>query len=309
VSKKLIQRLKAARRVLLVTHTDPDADALGSCLLCRALIRRLNPQARVSISIDPKHKGELNYFLQRIKNPAGRPDTIVAVDASSAPRLYGLDNLPVDIMFDHHVGNANFGKINIVDPQAASCTLVIYKLLQQLKIKLTKPMAEALYLGLCSDTGNFSFANTDERVFRAALDCTRAGIKPNAIFNRLNEQLERREIMDFARALLSTESHCGGRLIVASIPADSKVDNRNLIDYIRREKHAEAALVLVAKKDHIKISFRSKTALNVAQIAAHFNGGGHKKAAAGKISGKTLAEARKELLAYFSKYIFPPNKT
>jgi len=110
--------------------------------------------------------------------------------------------------------------------------------------------------------------------------------------------------VDFAQALRSTESHCGGRLILALIPAGLKVDNRNLIDYIRREKNAEAALVLYDKKDYIKLSLRSKTALDVAQIAAKFNGGGHKKAAAGKIYNSTLAEAKKQLVRYFTKYVF-----
>ena len=165
-------------------------------------------------------------------------------------------------------------------------------------------MYEMAYLGLSSDTGNFSFANTDQRALETAYQCTRAGVNPNFIYNKLNEQLSKREILDFARALKSIETHFNGRLITACVPAGLKVDNRQLIDYIRREKTAEIALVLVGKKDHIKLSFRSKTGLDVAKIATKFNGGGHKKASAGRLFNTTLQNAKKQVLNYFKENVF-----
>lgn len=306
MNQRLIKLIKSAQRVLIVTHTDPDGDAFGSCCLCSALIRKLNPRAKIGIKLDPRHKSELNYFIQKHKTAnITAPDLCISVDASNIERLYGLDkNQAVDINIDHHVGNSNFGRLNIIEPKAASCTLVIYKLLKQLKVKLTKELAENLYLGLCSDTGNFSFANTDTLAFSAALDCAQTGLNTSLIFNKLNEQLTQREIVDFAQALKSTESHCNGRLILALIPAGLKVDNRNLIDYIRREKNSEIAIVLVDKKDHIKLSLRSKSAIDVAKIAAKFNGGGHQRAAAGKIYKTTLAGAKEQTLKYFRENVF-----
>ncbi|MDR1453646.1 MAG: bifunctional oligoribonuclease/PAP phosphatase NrnA [Candidatus Margulisbacteria bacterium] len=299
---------KKAKNILILTHVDPDADALGSAYLLRELIKKINPRARVSALFDPQHKNELNAFIKKADASAPlsvcKPDLIISVDASDTGRLYGCPKQKIDICIDHHASSRKFAGINLIDPGAASCTLVIYELLQKLKIKLTKTMAEYLYLGLSSDTGNFAFANTDTRVFRAALACVQLGVIPNRIYNKLNEQLSRREILDFARAASGVENFCGGKLILAHIPPKSKVDNRFLIDLIRRERNAEAAVVLVEKPDYIKISLRSKTALDVAKIAARFNGGGHKKAAAGKIFNATLHSAQKQVVDYFTQHVF-----
>ncbi|GBR75315.1 nanoRNase/pAp phosphatase [Candidatus Termititenax persephonae] len=304
----LAQKIKNAQNILILTHVDPDGDALGSAYFLREIIRKLQAKARIAVLFDPQHKGELNAFIKR--GDAGRcgrlkhPDLVVSVDASDSRRLYGAAGLPIDICLDHHVSSRRFAELNIIDPQAASCTLVIYDLLQAWKLKLTKTMAEYLYLGLASDTGNFAFANTDARVFGAAYACARLGVKPNAVYNKLNEQLTRREILDFAQAVSQTESFCRRRLSVVAVPKTLRVDNRFLIDFIRRDKFAEVAVVLVAKKDYIKISLRSKTALDVAKVAAHFHGGGHRKAAAGKIFKATLAEAKKQVVEYFRQQVF-----
>ncbi|MDR1324030.1 MAG: bifunctional oligoribonuclease/PAP phosphatase NrnA [Candidatus Margulisbacteria bacterium] len=301
---------KKAKNILILTHVDPDADALGSAYLLRELIKKINPRARINVRLDPQHKNELNAFMQKTDITQSQDvrqkqfDLVASVDASDIDRLYGGKNQKIGVCIDHHVSNRKFAEINIIDPSAASCTLVIYDLLQKLKIKLTKTMAEYLYWGLSSDTGNFAFANTDARVFRAAYACAHLGVNPNAIYNKLNEQLSQREILDFARAVSQTQSFCRGKLSVAVIPQTLKVDNRFLIDFIRREKNAEAVVVLVEKTDYIKVSLRSKTALDVAKIAAHFNGGGHRKAAAGKIFGATLAEAKKQVVQYFRKNIW-----
>jgi phosphoesterase RecJ-like protein len=315
VKIKLPEIFKKAKNILILTHVDPDADALGSAYLLRELIKKINPRARISVWLDPQHKNELNAFIETTDIERSRNvrranvrqkqfDLVVSVDASDIERLYGGKKQKIDICIDHHVSSKKFAEINIIDTSAASCTLVIYALLQKLKIKLTKTMAEYLYLGLSSDTGNFAFANTDARVFSAAYACARLGVNPNAIYNKLNEQLSRREILDFAKAVSQTQSFCRGKLSVAVIPQPLKVDNRFLIDFIRREKNAEAVVVLVEKADYIKVSLRSKTALDVAEIAAHFNGGGHRKAAAGKIFGATLVEAKKQIVGYFTKQIF-----
>ena len=299
--------LKTARNVLILTHVDPDGDALGSAYFLREILQKIKPKLKVNVLFDPKHKNELNLFIK--KTDTERPalsavDLIISVDASNISRLYGAKDHKIDICIDHHVSAEKFAKINIIDTRAASCTLVVYELLKELKLKLTKTMAEYLYLGLVSDTGNFAFANTDERALAAALDCVRLGVKPHVIYNKINEQLEYKEVVDFARALTKSERHCGGKLVLTGVPRKLRVDNRFLIDFIRRDKHAEVAVVLVDKKDHIKLSLRSKTDLDVAKIAARFNGGGHRKAAAGKIFNATLAEAKKQVVDYFSKNVF-----
>jgi phosphoesterase RecJ-like protein len=306
VKKELLKKIRSAKQILILTHTDPDGDAVGSAWLLQKIIQKLQPAARAGLLFDPEHKAELDYFIKKIKNIAVKmPDLIISVDASDLSRIYGLSGCRVNIKIDHHESKSSFGELNIVDPRAASCTLLIYQLARQLGLRLSKPMAEALYLGLSSDTGNFAFANTDTETLAAALECVRAGVRPNQIFNKLNEQLSFQEIRDFAVALRSAGAHCGGRLITASIPAGLKVDNRFLIDFIRREKNAQVAAVCVEKKDHIKLSLRSKSGINVAAVAAVFNGGGHKEAAAGKIYSATLAGAQKQVIQYFQKYVFP----
>jgi phosphoesterase RecJ-like protein len=305
-AKKLLQQSKSAKHIVIITHTDPDGDAVGSAILLREFLKP-KTKAKITICYDPNAKEVIRGIGQKNRCTTAMPkryDLLIAVDASTPDRLF--PKVPsVDWNIDHHRDNSFFGKNNLVDPQAASVGIIVYRLIQATKTPLSKPAAYGLYLSVSSDTGNFSFSNTTQEVFGAAQAAVAQGITPYSIFTLQNEQLSLTDIKDFGKALQTAETFAHGKGILATIEHDSTLDNRVLIDFLRREKNCRVAVVLVDKsaEGYIKLSFRSKDKTDVSAIAAHFNGGGHRNAAAGKILNTTLAEAKRKIIDYCESHI------
>jgi phosphoesterase RecJ-like protein len=305
-SQLLKNRLTSASHIALVLHTDPDGDAVGSALVLEGLIKFINPAAKITKTIEPGYKKELNYFTEKYFFTTTLPeaDCYIALDAGAherlSPQLPGQAKVSINI--DHHRNNGNFAEINIIDVSAASTGLIIYEIAQDLGCPLSPAMAEGLYVSVSTDTGNFAFANTDTRVFAAALAATKAGAVPNTIYSNVYEQQTLSELQSFGAALKTIRSFGKGKLLVGFIDKNSPLDNRHLIDYIRREEHCQVIAVLVEKPGYIKLSLRSKDNTNVGAIAEHFNGGGHARAASGKISNVTLEQALEQFITYVQEH-------
>lgn len=294
--------LKAARHICLSLHTDPDGDAVGSAILLEGLINFINPQAKVTKTIEPGYKQELRYFTDKYIFTTELPaaDCYIALDAGARDRISPViqNSTQITVNIDHHRNNGNFATLNIIDISAASTGIIIYEIAKDLGCTLTPAMAEGLYLSVSTDTGNFAFANTDARVFTAALAATQAGAVPNNIYTRVYEQQSLTELQAFGTSLNSLKSYGNGKLLVGFITKDSPLDNRHLVDYIRREEHCQVIAVLVEKPGYVKISLRSKDLTNVGAIAEHFNGGGHARAASGKINNVTMEQALEQFINY-----------
>ncbi len=303
---KIKQKILAAKSVLILGHRDADGDALGSMIMFNSLVKKLKPKAQRTLALCQEYKNELQYFIDKYKIhtalSAKKYDLIIALDTSTAERL--PFKVKADINIDHHADNEKYAEINIVDPTAASAGLIVLELFKKYGLTLDKPAAEGLYLSIYTDTGKFSFANTDARVFRAATLCLEQGITPHQIYKIVYEQKKLTDIQEFGKCLAGVETFFNGQMIVGYIYKKDKLDNRTLVDYIRQEKHARLAIVMVEKKDHVKLSFRSKDGMDVSRIARALNGGGHPFAAAGKIFAKNIPAAKKVLLKYFQENVF-----
>lgn len=311
MNKKSLQikaKIKQAKALLILTHCDPDGDAIGSAAALSLIAKKINPKLKVDCVATSQYKTPVKYYLQKYKFKFAsdikpeRYDLVMAVDTSTVARL----SLPlaVDINIDHHWDNERYGVLNIVDSTAASAGVIVFRLAQALKIKLDKKMAEAIYLSIYTDTGQFAFSNSNQEALQIAAACLAAGADSHEIYTVLYEQEALTDLRDLGQALYTAKTYFAGRLIMGEIKGNSNLDNRVLIDYLRREKNSEVAVVLVKKKKHIKVSFRSKTNIDVSKIAAVFSGGGHRRAAAGRLDGVNLSRAKKIILKYFNEHVF-----
>lgn len=298
-------KLKRAKNLLILAHSEPDGDAIGSAIMLEAIAKKVNPKIKVIKKISELYRDSVAFYVKKYKFFTGqiKPeyDLVIAVDTSTQERL--PVKIAVDINIDHHADNEKFAELNIIE-KAAAVGIILFDLAKSLKVKFDQSMAEGLYLSIYTDTGNFSFANTDQRCFELAALCLQQKIDPHAVYKNTNEQKNLESIRAFGQALNTIEIACAGKLIIAAIENERFLDNRTLIDYIRQEKESEVAVVLVKRDDHVKVSLRAKTAIDVAKVAKHFAGGGHFFAAAGKIPVRELAEAKRILIEYFEKNVF-----
>ncbi len=212
-----------------------------------------------------------------------------------------LDRMPVSFLgrddahivnIDHHHDNTRFGTANLV-VDGASCTAeIIWELLPDLGVDLTPAIAEALYIGLVTDTGKFQYENTTPNSHRMAGELLERGVDVHAIFRRLYENVPFAKLQLLARVLNRVERYDGGRLTLSHIlrtdyeetGADENY-SEGLVDHMRAlQGTVVAALVREQLKEGregvMKVSLRaSADAVDVSVIARKEGGGGHRQAA------------------------------
>ena len=212
-------------------------------------------------------------------------------------------------MIDHHGTNPAFGQENYIDPVGAA-GLLIYRLLTQMHIPLTQPMANLLYMAICTDTGNFSYSNTDAPILYAAAALREAG----ADIPRIAENIYQARSLGATRLIGRSLEHLvlaeDGKIALTYIlQEDFGVcgalieDTEELINYAREIRGVEIAIFLrQSEENQFKLSFRSKNYANVAALAAEFEGGGHIHASGGKLQAP-LEQAISRVIAAAARYL------
>jgi len=310
--QQVLDRLQQGKNILLVTHKDADGDALGSIIALKKFLSLYNPDASVYTYIDSRYRRNLKYWVEKydlateFSLEVEDIDTLVSLDCGVRQRIVfpdGFDDKKVDISIDHH-REEEFGEYNIVDSAKASVGIILYELFKSTDVILDADMAEGIYLSIYTDTGRFSFSNTDSYTLSCAAEVARVGdLDLHGFYTNLYDSVDYEELKTFGSVVSQTSKHCQGRVILGRIGSDVNLDSREFIDFIRRDEQAVLAVVLVDEGSRIKASFRSKGDVDASQLAAHFGGGGHQHAAACRINEGDLDQAQEKLLNYLEKVL------
>jgi bifunctional oligoribonuclease and PAP phosphatase NrnA len=309
--------LGAATTVGLLCHVDPDGDALGSLLglhhLCRA-----QGKASVASWPEPFVVGPHYAFLPGLEDctkPADLPadlDVIVTFDCGSLQRLNELAGPAARVaqhgglvVLDHHITNARYGSVNVVDPSAAATAVVVRRLAERLGWPLTREAALCLYTGLVTDTGRFQYDATCPEAFALAAELSAFDLPIASMSRQLFEEHRFAYLKLVAECLQRAELDADLGLVATWVSADdlrahhvSIEETEGLIDLVRRAKEADVACVLKDAGAGVRVSLRSLGDVDVSTIASRFGGGGHAFAAgftaAGSIAS-VLADVRAAL--------------
>jgi phosphoesterase RecJ-like protein len=291
--------IRANDRFLLVTHENPDGDALGSILAMKLALEALGKDAVMFVGGDMTLPPDYDFMpleaLRRTLPDDAAERVILALDSATAsrtqldPALLEAALLTVDV--DHHHDNTRFGDINLVVPDASSTGEIVRDLLAELGVDLTPEIAEAIYIALDTDTGRFQYTNTTQKAHALAIELMQHGVVPQDIYRRIYESVpfERQQLI--GKALVRARRYENGRMI-ASFLLRSDFEElgvgeeyaEGVIDELRKVKGVELAMTIReppgpdgAKR---RISMRSATdALDVSAIARQRGGGGHMRAA------------------------------
>jgi phosphoesterase RecJ-like protein len=288
--------LRAAPRVVVAAHENPDGDAIGSLVGAVRGLRAGGIDAigvRAAAADLPREYRWLDDDGLSTTAPAGTGWLLLAVDCGSASRIAVPDgvregsDLVIDL--DHHHDNTRFGDINVVDDRAACSAMMVRELLARLDVTLTPDIATPLYVGLVTDTGRFQYSNTDARAFRAAAELVTLGVKPQEIFQHVFENVQASKLKLLARALGRIELRLEGRLAVTYVTrADieetgaDEASTDGVIDNLRAIHGVEVAAFIreTGEGPRYKVSMRSAGGVvDVSRIARASGGGGHTRAA------------------------------
>jgi len=289
------QLVKAHHGVTILSHLNPDADAIGTSLGLYWWLKEQGIRTEIANSDPriPKHMDFLSGF-SAIKSKMDYGDSLVVTcDSGSLDRL-GFDLSGRSIVnLDHHLTNTQYGTLNIVDPDAVSSSEVAYRLLSTLQHPLSKQSATALYVALTSDTRNFTTRNMHGGIFDVAHALVVLGADVPFIAQHMHQRRSLASLRILAKAIDSLDLLRDARVAVMVIPQDDCVqsgaeqsDTNGIIDYALSLATVEVAILLIERTNDVKVSLRSKKH-SVAELAKHFGGGGHRFAAGFEVTEQT----------------------
>ena len=250
-AKRSCDELRGGEKFLLTTHENPDGDALGSLVAMNEMLQALGKDTVMFLSAEefplPYEYRDLPLGSVSHSLPADAEErTIVFLDCGNLDRMpvsfLGRDDAHI-VNIDHHHDNTRFGTANLV-VDGASCTAeIIWELLPDLGVDLTPAIAEALYIGLVTDTGKFQYENTTPNSHRMAGELLEHGVDVHDIFRRLYENVPFAKLQLLARVLNRVERYDGGRLTLSHILRNRLRGDRSGRELLRghRRPHARAA--------------------------------------------------------------------
>ncbi len=310
--------IEEARSVVATGHINPDGDALGSALGLALACRSAGAgrEARVCFGggFALPHQFEfLDTTPLTTPDKVVAPDVLVAFDTNDPARLGEemadlLQDATTVVMIDHHDTGPGFGDVRVSDPSAPAAALICYRLIRRLGWGISSDVANALLLGLVTDTGRFQYSNTTPEALRGAADLVEAGARPEVIGQWVYESAAF-GYLGVAGAVLSRAQLDPSRSLVWSYLTQDDLrcngvgieDADALIDSVRLAREAEVALLLKEQPDgKWKLSLRSRKSVNVAEVAAALGGGGHHRASGCTFEGAmadALEAVRKRLPA------------
>ena len=298
--------LRSHDRFAIVTHRRPDGDTVGSAAtLCRGL-RQLGKVAH--IIENPEITAKYRQLHEGLTKPwVEEGDILVSVDVASPnmlPDAFRKLEGEITLRIDHHGTASSFTEQELVDPKAAACAEILYDVLTEMGVKLDKPMAEALYTAVSTDTGCFRYANTTAHSLMTAAACAEAGGDLYAINQAIFETNSFRKLKIQSWITENTDFLADGRIAICALPKAveeaigvTEDDMENISGFPRSIEGVKIAATLRETADGtVKVSVRAVPEYDAAAVCAQFGGGGH-RGAAGCTVKLPLAEAAKAIAA------------
>ena len=292
----------------ILTHRRPDGDTMGSAAaLCRGL-RQLGKTAHVVEN--PDMTARFAFLMEGLtKAEPGEQDTIVSVDVASPgmlPKAFEIYKDRVALRIDHHGSATSFTPEELVDAASASCAELVCDVITLLGIQMDRDIANAVYVGLSTDTGCFRFANTTAHSFLVASVCAQNGADIHGLNQKFFETNTLSKLRMQAWIVENMKVFGDGKFAVVPIPraveellgvTDDDMDN--ISSFPRTvEGICMAATLRQTKDGDTKMSVRAVPGYDAAYVCAQFGGGGHKGAAGGttKLSLEEVAAKLEEIM-------------
>jgi len=316
ISLEILNFIDRNDNFLISAHINADGDAIASVIAVHILLEKLGKRSLMVLH-DQKVDTRFNYlkYYDRIHtvNRAAEfsIESAIILDVPGVKRLGDVAALLPDrkkiVKIDHHPPEDDFADLNMVDEEASSTTQLIYEIVDLAKIEVDTEMAKAIYTGIVYDTGRFSFSNTSARDMYIGGKMIELGISPADINNRIFFENSFHALRTIGRGLANLESYFDGRVNIIYLDYQEmnngyQAEIEELANYSVAVRGGEVGLFIRETKPGFhKVSFRSKSAIDVNQIAKVFDGGGHTRAAGCRIEG-TKEEVFERVLAELSKW-------
>ena len=287
--------LSNKQRIALFAHTHPDGDTIGSSIALALTLKKLGKS--VNIFCDMPMESKLCVFeeVTHISTEfSGKYDLFVAVDCGDINRVGEFSGIyssfSETLTIDHH-GGEYYSKYNCVKPYASTCQ-IIYELVKVLNIEIDEKLATFLYMGLCTDTGNFAHNNTDKACFLMAAELCECGAHMEQINRVFFKDITLAETKLLCRALSHMRTFYDGKMVLMYLTQSDLEEfglkfnaSSFLVQYAINVDTAKIGVCMTEYAPNVyKVSMRGKD-FSVRDVCKEFGGGGHVLASACMISG------------------------
>ena len=312
--------LKNSRRVLLVSHVNPDGDAIGSLIAMGLALEAMG----ISTTLCNASPIPVVYrFLPSVQRVTDRIDgtqaydTAMVLDCGDLKRvgntlMAAINGIPIIVNVDHHITNPGFGQLQLVEPFACATAEIVYRLICALEVPVSQSIATAIYTGILTDTGSFRFANTNRAAFSICEEMVALGVDPSKVAQHVYGTYSLGRIKLLNLALDSIEISPNGKLSLMCLSqgmlqetGTQSEDADGLINYARSIRNVKLAAMIQERPNssgthaggegRYHVSMRSDGTVDVSEIASYFGGGGH-VGAAGFTIESTLSSIKSEIM-------------
>jgi phosphoesterase RecJ-like protein len=314
VLSQVVELIENKQNFAITTHVRPDGDGVGSSLGLCWLLRSLGKTAEVIVRdhipvsyTQLPGADEIRLVTEIDKDY----DAVFVIECSDVtrPGIKGLVN-QFTVNIDHHSTCEHFGTINWIDATASAVGEMIYNLCKAIGGRISKEIAECVYMALVTDTGSFHFPNTTDRTLKVASELVKVGVKPARISEVVYNSYPWSRIELMRQVLDTVRRNENGRvawmrqtLEMAEKANSVDGDNNGFVNIPLAAREVEAVLYMrESAPNAYRVSLRSKGDINVARVAEKFGGGGHKNAAGCRVEG-VWDEKEKEILAELTKAV------
>jgi len=295
-----IRQLKDSNHVFLCSHINPDGDAIASVIamgLSLALLQKETTLYNESpIPAVYRFLPSVKRIVRHIDKQAIY-DTAIVLDCGDLHRVGKaasfVSRIPVVINIDHHVSNTRFGDFQLIDSSACASVEIIYRLLKEMELPISKDIATLIYTGILTDTGSFRFSNTNKSAFTICKEMIDIGVDPYDVARNIYETFSLGYMKLLHKALGSIEISKNGKLAIITLTQEMLDETGSqpeeitgLINYAKAINNVKIAVLIHSisntkekAQGRFHVSLRSDGTVDVAAFASSFGGGGHYRAA------------------------------
>ena len=289
--QKIVEAIHARQRFVISSHSRPDGDSIGSQLAAAYALRALGKQVTV-VNADPAPPPLMQFSgvpeITIADRADGDFDAAIIMECGDLARtgVAGLERFFV-INIDHHPGNTAYGQLNWFDAGAAACGELVFDLVRELHVPLTRDIATHIYLAILTDTGSFHYSSLSPRTFDLCRQLLEAGVDPVLVARNVYDSNNLGRLKLFG-ALLNA-MHIDPTSRIAMMCFDHEMarqaggtyeDTEGIINLPLTVKEIQAVVFFKrAEGDEYRVSMRSKGDVDIRAVAEEFGGGGHKNAA------------------------------
>ncbi|NMB60885.1 MAG: bifunctional oligoribonuclease/PAP phosphatase NrnA [Chloroflexi bacterium] len=308
ISNNILQKIDSTSSITLVAHIRPDGDAVGSVLGFGAALRAYGKSVSMAFEETlPQRFRYLDIENDPVENEGEK--LIIALDCADQPRMAkSFADKHIDINIDHHATNTQFATMNYVNDKAAATAEIVFDLLQEWNIPIPVLAANALLMGIITDTIGFRTPNTTAHTLRVTAQLIEKGAQLADTYQRALTDVSWEASLLWGYALGKLQKE--GNIIYTVITCEDREksgytgrDDADLTNFLSSIQDAEISILFNQQDENAcKVSWRSRSEVNVATIAAQFGGGGHPAAAGAEIK-LSLQKTQQDVLEATKNYL------